>query len=315
MRYVHADDGPRLAVTEVRVPGSSSGAGIPPVLLVHGFAQNRAAFLDGPLPEALLARGPRVFVGELRGHGLSRDANPPSAEDWGLTEHLEQDLPALCRHVLSQTGADRLHYMGHSMGGILGYASLARRPPFASLTGWAAPILLGAGRPLVRLAAKVVPPSMHAVRPGAVPMDAFLRALSAPLARPGLRGPPRWLQRYVGLSNPDAAAPDALARILAGADRESSRVFAEIAQLSGTRRPSLAGIDLIEAIEAFPAPVVAVVGDDDIFAGPQTIQPLARGRHVGLREVLRIPGGAHVDVTMGHHVPSTVHTLWRAING
>lgn len=312
VRFVHAADGYRLAVTELSPRVVIDGPRSLPVLLVHGFAQNRLAFSLGALPHALHRVGARVFLGELRGHGLSKDPHHRPA-DWDLRVHLERDLPALCAHVLEQTGARRLHYMGHSMGGILGYAALAARPPFATLTGWAAPVWLGAGRPVVRLAALAVSPALG-FRPPHVPMDRFLGTLSRTLADPEARGPSWAFQRYTGISNPHQASPRDLEAILSGADRESPRVFGELAKMSLTRRPRICGVDLIAAIRGWRRPLAAVVGEWDIFANPKTVRPLEVGAHEGPRAVLRIPQGTHVDVTMGHHVPDTVEELWRFLS-
>lgn len=311
VRYVHTADHQRLAVTELVGPGSARGT---PVLLVHGFAQNRLSFELGPLPACLNRLGARVFLGELRGHGLSRATMPePDRRDWGLETHLQYDLPALVKHVLRETGQPTLHYMGHSMGGILGYAALASNPAFVSMTGFAAPIWLGAGRPVVRLAAGAVAPTLIIGRPAKVHMDKVLGLLSSTLAAPKGRLATRMFQRFVGLSNPAQAAPEDLQAILGGADPESSKVFLQLANLSHSRRPKVGGIDLVAAIEGWSGPIAAVVGAHDIFAGPKSVQPLQRGRHSGKRTVITISQGAHVDVTMGYHVPQTTDSLWRFI--
>lgn len=310
VRYVHAEDGHRLGITELVDP-HPTGPGHLPVLLVHGFAQNRLAFALGPLPRALLVRGCRVFLGELRGHGLSRATDPRlRRHEWGLEAHLQLDLPALIEHVLDETGAPRLHYMGHSMGGMLGYAALAFDPPLASLTGWAAPLLLGAGRPVVRVAAALIPPLVRAGRPPRVPMDLFLGGLAPLLSDPDAGRLARAFQRYVGLSNPHRAAPADLEAILGAADPESSLVFHQLARLAGDPRPVLAGVDMIQAVRAWPGRLAAVVGAADIFAGPKSVAPLAEPGHIGLRQVFVVEEGAHVDVTMGHHVEDTTAALW-----
>ena len=71
--------------------------------MLHGFAQNRLAFRLGPMPQALLERGARVFLGELRGHGASR---VEAGQSWSLATHLEVDLPALLEGVQRETGAE-----------------------------------------------------------------------------------------------------------------------------------------------------------------------------------------------------------------
>jgi pimeloyl-ACP methyl ester carboxylesterase len=326
MRFVSASDGQRLALCEVvarrarateletdarRATGGRQAPaqpGQPAFLLLHGFAQNRLGFQLGPMPQALLERGARVFLGELRGHGASR---VESGRSWSLTTHLDLDLPALIDGVRCASGANAVHLIGHSMGGLLGCALLARPAPLASLTAVATPLVLGAARPLVRIASALLGPfATIAPRGHRVPIDRFLAALSAPLSRPAARGPLRLLQRATRLANPDAADPDALRAILASADAESPRVFEELARYAAWRHQRLAGVDLVSALHHSPLPIAAVVGSDDIFAPRAAVAPIEAPGQAGPRLVIEIPGGTHVDAIAGRHVPATIERLW-----
>ena len=308
VRFVTAPDGQKLALTEVsraRRRAGSSGAAF---LLLHGFAQNRRAFTLGPMPEALIDRGARVFLGELRGHGDSRAQNAPA---WSLETHLEHDCPTLLDAVQQRTGAGGVHLVGHSMGGLLGCALLERETPLLSLTAFATPLLLGAARPLIRLASFLVGPlAAIAPRLHRVPMHHFLGALARPLSRPEAKGPLWLLQRATRLANPDAAPPEAIEKILASADPESPLVMEELARNAVLLRPRLAGVDLVRAVRSSPLPVAAVVGTSDIFAPRAAVAPLEGDGHAGPRRILEIPGGTHVDAIMGHHVPETIASLW-----
>jgi pimeloyl-ACP methyl ester carboxylesterase len=309
--FVETADGQPLALTEIREAGEhpiAAGSNEVAFLLVHGFAQNRKGFTLGPMPRSLLERGARVFLGELRGHGDSR-VDPSHA--WSLETHLDQDCPALIRGVQSATGADEVHLIGHSMGGLLGCALLGRGLPIASLTAAATPLLLGAARPLVRLASLMLGPlAALAPRPRRVPMDLFLRVLASPLSRAEARGPLWAVQRLTRLVNPAAAAPEALREILASADPESPDVMEELARNAVLRRPRLAGVDLVDAVRRATVPVAAIVGSNDIFAPRAAIAPLEEGEHAGPRKVVEVPGGTHVDTVMGDHVPETIESLW-----
>jgi pimeloyl-ACP methyl ester carboxylesterase len=307
LRRVETGDGQKLALTEVaagrRRPGSA-----PAFLLLHGFAQNRLSYSAGPMPGELLRRGARVFLGELRGHG---DSHTDQIEPWTLETHLELDCPALLDGVREAAGAERVHLVGHSMGGLLGCALLARDAPLASLTALAAPILLGADRILVRLASLCVGPLATLTPRGRrVPMDTFLRALARPLSRPDPALPLRAFQRLTGLASPAHADPDALHEILARADRESPRVFGELARNAVLRRPRLAGVDLVEAVRRSPLPIAALVGSADIFAPRASVAPLESPGQQGPRLVLEVPGATHIDMSVGHHVPDSVARLW-----
>ena len=288
------------------------GVGVagPPALLVHGFAQNRRAFLSGPVPGLLAARGVRVFVGELRGHGLSRFdvAGRPFGARRSLDDHVDRDLPALVEHVLRLTGERRLHYMGHSMGGLVGLALLGRSPPFISLTAWATPLYLGASRPAVAVAAWVVRPFLIG-SPRSVPMRALLHGVSGLATYPGPRGPRRAVGRWLGLANPDHAPRDHLSELLSQSENESGRIMRALADLPGARRPRLCGVDLVSAVHRWPGRLAFVVGTRDIFAPPPSVTPILRLDQAGPRRLFTIREGHHVDVAVGHPVTALFEDL------
>jgi pimeloyl-ACP methyl ester carboxylesterase len=101
----------------------------PPVLLVHGIAMNRQAFdfgVERYSIAAFLARaGFDCFTLDLRGHGRSRRG--PSRR-WNLDTYLAEDLPAALDTIRRVTGEERVLYVGHSQGAILGLATCALHP-------------------------------------------------------------------------------------------------------------------------------------------------------------------------------------------
>jgi pimeloyl-ACP methyl ester carboxylesterase len=260
------------------------------------------------MPSALLERGARVFLGELRGHG---DSRVHDSHSWSLQTHLDLDCPALIEETRARADVDRLHLIGHSMGGMLGCALLERDPPLASLTAVATPLRLGAARPLLRLASFLVGPfATLTPRSRRVPMDFFLSALARPLSASEARGPLRLLQRATRLANPDAAPSEALREILANADPESPQVMVELARNALLVQSKLAGVDLAAAVQAASIPLAAVVGTADIFAPRAAVAPFEAEGQAGPRRIIELEGGTHVDATMGHHVPTTIETLW-----
>lgn len=110
-----ASDGLKLALVRTRASASKPG---PPVLLQHGLGANALTF-DFPgrsLARALAAQGFDCYVSELRGAGGS---DRPKTS-YGLDEFLERDIPAILSSVQRASGQDRVHWVGHSLGGILG---------------------------------------------------------------------------------------------------------------------------------------------------------------------------------------------------
>jgi pimeloyl-ACP methyl ester carboxylesterase len=105
-----------------------------PMLLVHGFCQNRHAWTSGEFVKNLLFFGIDIHILELRGHGkssielqheraakFSRKPPPDLHWDWDIDSYFLYDLPAAVAGVRRITRRERIFYCGHSMGGMLGY--------------------------------------------------------------------------------------------------------------------------------------------------------------------------------------------------
>lgn len=106
-------DGQRLALFRVKPQVRARGA----VLLLHGLSANRFAFHwpGRSLAGFLASQGFDAYVAELRGAGES----VPLLASWNFHDYLEQDVPALLERVREVSGEARVHFVGHSMGGIL----------------------------------------------------------------------------------------------------------------------------------------------------------------------------------------------------
>jgi len=102
-------------------------------MLQHGLASNGGAFLvpQQSFAAHLASLGYDCFVTELRGAGKSE----ASKTEAGFDAYVEHDLPALIEAVLACSGHDKLAWIGHSMGGILGLAYGLEHPdaPFSSV--------------------------------------------------------------------------------------------------------------------------------------------------------------------------------------
>lgn len=95
-----------------------------PVLLVHGLASNYRN-MDFPLEDLSLSRylsrqGFDCWIVDLRGSGLSKKSRWAPYK-WYFDDFVFQDLPAATDLILKKTGAKRLHWLGHSLGGVLAF--------------------------------------------------------------------------------------------------------------------------------------------------------------------------------------------------
>jgi len=118
LRFAVTQDGWRIAIAR-RAPRGQPRR--PPVLLCHGLSVNRFS-LDFGVPRyslalALAEAGFDCFTLDLRGHGDSRRGRSRS---WTFDTYLSQDIPAALDEVRSATGSDRVLWVGHSQGALLG---------------------------------------------------------------------------------------------------------------------------------------------------------------------------------------------------
>jgi len=98
-----------------------------PIILCHGFGANRfnIDFDDRVSLAAWLAnRGFDCFVLELRGSGWSMPPNNYPGGRWNIhmEDFIHKDIPTVIDKVKSLTGAEKIHWVGHSMGGMVHYA-------------------------------------------------------------------------------------------------------------------------------------------------------------------------------------------------
>ncbi len=137
-RVVLPGDVPLAAVRKTLPQGPDK----PPVLLVHGFAQNRYSWHTSrrSMSTWLAAQGWDVWNLELRGHGRSRGLADQAHVGLGA-ESFEDYVHDVAR--VAEVLGRRTFLMGHSLGGAACYAA-ATRVPVAGVVGIGA--LFGFGR-------------------------------------------------------------------------------------------------------------------------------------------------------------------------
>lgn len=123
---VECSDGVRLSLKRF-LPRPGAPRRNLPVICVPGLGADSHNF-DAPGPwglaPAFAEQGYDTWVVDLRGTGLSR---VPSGRwrDIHFDDFVCHDLPAVEEHVCRTTGAEEMLWIGHSMGGMALYASLA----------------------------------------------------------------------------------------------------------------------------------------------------------------------------------------------
>jgi pimeloyl-ACP methyl ester carboxylesterase len=230
---VETADGWSLVITRYRpVPQSFPQPLLgEPMLLVHGFSQNRHAWTSGEFVKNLLFFGLDIHILELRGHGKSSvefqlerakkfDRNPPPDLDWDwdIDSYFLYDLPAAVAGVRRITRRDRIFYCGHSMGGILGYGYAGIHPDhFDGIVTIGAAAEIGKGNSLLKLLAysgpgisATVDATLAGVNLQRSVKHGFGRLWAAAFRRPGAESPTALEYKYLPIDEWLRLAADAL---------------------------------------------------------------------------------------------------------
>src|SRR5512140_3391315 len=111
-----------LAMVRKRLAANQGGTRAP-VLLVHGFGQNRYAWHlpSRSLVNYLAREGFDVFNLDLRGHGRSRHLGARRSR--GVEDYVHEDMPSAVDEVRALSGGRPVWLVGHSLGGLVSYAA------------------------------------------------------------------------------------------------------------------------------------------------------------------------------------------------
>ncbi len=278
-----------------------------PVLLVHGFGQNRYAW---HLPARsfanhLAAAGFDVFNLDLRGHGRSRHFGGKRAR--GVEDYVREDLPAAVEEVQALSGKRAVWVIGHSLGGLVGYAAA---PTLAGAVGGVVSIgspyhftrgsmTLGALTYLFRAISLAQLPNAHLpMAPVGLAMRVFRRFAESPVYPIPLRG---W---HAG-----AVEPEVLEQHLRLAfDRAALGEMRDMFDWASQRRFGGHESDYVERFERMDLPLLVVAGANDDLAPPASVRPgftLSRSHD----KTYRVLPLGHIDLLVGRDAPITTWTL------
>lgn len=294
-----------LAMVRKRLEGG--GGTLAPILLVHGFAQNRYAW---HLPARsfanhLAAAGFDVFNLDLRGHGRSRNFGARRAR--GVEDYVSEDLPAAIEEVQSLSGRRPVRIVGHSLGGLVGYASA---PKLAGAVGGIVSIgspydfargsaTLGALAILFRALDLTDPPNAPLpVAPIGRAMHLFRRFAESPLYPIPLRG---W---HAGSCEPEVLEQHLTLAFDRGALAEMRDLFA----WATARRFGGHESDYVERFETMDLPLLVLAGANDDLAPPASVRP-GYTRSRSRDKTYRVLPLGHIDLLVGRDAPLMTWSL------
>lgn len=297
---VPTPDGAHIALGRYRPRGERRF--VTPVILCHGLGANRYD-LDFSerysLAQLLARRGFESWVLELRGRGV---AGPP--HDATFDDQAIHDVGAALRTVVSAGESKDALRVGHSKGGLVAYAHLARFP--------AAPIRAVAtlGTPAAFDQHGAVKVLLRAVKPVFGLKRLPMRLATRVVAPFGL--PPWPVGPY--LANADNMEPEVIrqaianvsADILGGVARQFSR-WIEHGTLDGED-----GFDYRRGLRAVTTPMLLVAGVKDMLAPPPTVNAVAQWVQGPVEKILLATSQGfsadygHGDLTLGRRAPDEV---------
>lgn len=307
--YITTEDGAQIYLDHYPNPQGQA------VLLCHGISSNRHFWdLD---PEHSLAltlhdAGFDVWNLDLRGHGAAerkedgkRQPKGSSIDDYGRL-----DLPAAIQHIQQQSGKEALHFVGHSMGGMVlaVYLASTPEPPLQSA--------VAVGSPLdfqdLDLATEFVLDHGKALSTfGKVPTPMGSRMLAS-------MGSSTPYRVDTLLFNPDNMTPDTqremLRHIVSPMSRGELLQLHEIPTHNGFVSIDEAHTNYLEAMKEVDVPMLFIAGRDDHIVNPDRVYGFYE--HLGTTDKAFFVAGpengllhpyGHLDLGLGEHAPTEIY--------
>lgn len=300
-----------LAMVRKRLAANDGGTRAP-VLLIHGFGQNRYAWhLPARSVANHLARaGFDVFNLDLRGHGRSRHfgARAPRSVD----DYVIEDLPAAVSEVLSHSGGRPVFLVGHSLGGLVSYAAAPRlEGAIAGVVSIGSPYHFTRGS----FSLQAIALFFEGLRRARVPhvglpvplypigkvMRTIRRVADSPFYPIPLRG---W---HAGALEPHVLDQHLRLAFDRGGLAEMRNMFDWAAQ----KRFGGPTNDYVERFESMNVPLLVVAGQNDDLAPPASVRPAYERSKSKDRTYKTAPLG-HIDLLVGRDAPLST---WPLVTG
>ena len=296
-----------LAMVRKRLAGNGGGTRAP-VLLIHGFGQNRYAW---HLPSRSFANflakmGFDVFNLDLRGHGRSRHFG--GRRSTTVSDYVEEDLPSAVAEVQRLSGDRPVFLVGHSLGGLVSYAAAPMLDgAIGGVVSIGSPYHFGRGSASLTAIATFVrllnvlrlhPNPPVPLKPVGLSLAAFRHFADGPLYPIPWRG---WRR--------GSMEPQILAEHLRLAfDRAGLAELAELFEWAADRQFGGRGSDYGSRFEAMDRPLLVIAGAHDDLAPPEGVYP-GYVHATTTDKTYRVQPLGHIDLLVGREAPRTTWPL------
>jgi poly[(R)-3-hydroxyalkanoate] polymerase subunit PhaC len=276
-----------------------------PLLLIHGYGQNRHAFHlpSRSMVNHLARAGFDVFNVDLRGRG--RSAHLGARRPRSVLDFIQEDVPTALDEIRKLIGDQPVYLIGHSLGGVVAYcAAVDQKERVAGVATLGAPYYFARGsRWLGALGNLFLELDRHFQFPNvAVPTRAygkFVRSAQRIVESRLYPLPFRGFRR--GATEPEILSEHMALAMERGSIATMRGMFAWAADAAkGSGADGLFGY--AERFESLNIPLLIVAGKHDDLAAPASVRPAferSRSRDKTYRE---LPFG-HVDLLIGHDAP------------
>lgn len=303
--HVDTSDGWRLALGRRHGKGVRAGL-FPPVLLVHGVSANRG-FLDlgierWSLSAYLAEAGFECFALDLRGHGGSRPIRRDAPRAWSFDDYVRRDLVPVLDEIGRITGQEKVIFVGHSQGGMLGMAACALHPGRVAM-------LVAIGTPAWFPEVRRIP---LLVRTGiwiATRVNRFLARCVAPFV-----GVWRPRSMQIAIDTRNVSRPVLRALLSSVVDQISPgevRQFAHWVK-TGTFTSMDGAVDYRAGLEGCEQPALFIAGEGDLLAPPSVVEraTMVWGGESKMVRIAKATGASwdygHSDLVLGKAAPEEV---------